>query len=179
MSDTSQGFAERFAALPDEDLIKVVTVDAGDYVEEARQAARSELDKRGVKQIPAEKVAALQKEKTTVGPGWWLRGYCVLTGADVAFGAYYVLLTVADGFYLMAAFRLLFALLEIATLVGLWQRRLWGWRLNWVMLALVVFLVGIPTSQTTVGSAIGVGVIALIWGLPNFLFFKRRRHLFT
>ena len=71
---------------------------------------------------------------------------------------------------------------------GLHKRRLWGWRLNWISIAGIALLTGIPPSAVWMLARHGntdltlLPVIwvplTLLWCWPNFVYFKKRRHLF-
>ena len=84
-------------------------------------------------------------------------------------------------------------ILMIFLMVGLHKRRLWGWRLNWFILGMETFL--LPLNQileTPVNDVLfekmpssffiiyaGLVVVCfLIWFLPNYIYFKKRRALF-
>ena len=79
----------------------------------------------------------------------------------------------------------LFALV-IATIVGLHRRRLWGWRLNWVVLFTEAVLYPLTRLRDSLNGPELLGflfggwlVIGLIWVWPNYIYFKKRRALFN
>jgi len=61
--------------------------------------------------------------------------------------------------------------------VGLHRRRFWGWRLNWYSLVLDVVLNPLGKGPAMYFLCLVVG--ALLWFLPNAIYFKKRRYLFT
>lgn len=71
----------------------------------------------------------------------------------------------------------LFAIL----LIGLLRRMSWAWGLNILVLCLMVWGTAEPFRVAFGFSAflIAAAVSAIIWFLPNFIYFKKRRHLFT
>jgi hypothetical protein len=71
-----------------------------------------------------------------------------------------------------------------ATVVGLHERSLWGWKLNWVVLFGEWLLMPLRTirfeSQEFFGSySIMLVMLGIVWVLPNFIYFKKRRCVFT
>jgi hypothetical protein len=62
--------------------------------------------------------------------------------------------------------------------VGLHKRQLWGWKLNWFSLLFEVIALPITRSNTFNEYIIMSGMLMVIWFLPNFIYFKKRKHLF-
>jgi hypothetical protein len=78
------------------------------------------------------------------------------------------------------------AILAISLFVGLRRRRLWAWQLNWLWLLLDVFGMAaqrVPkesAAEEAVGYYVGaVLAYAVVWGTPNYVYFKKRRLLFS
>lgn len=69
--------------------------------------------------------------------------------------------------------------LAIFLLIGLHRRRLWGWRLNWFVLVLEVLLRPLDKAEDATMYFAFLIAAALFWLLPNAIYFKKRRHLFT
>ncbi len=62
---------------------------------------------------------------------------------------------------------------------GLHKRKLWGWISNWIFLALIVLVNPIGTSKDFTVYFVAVFLTALIFFLPNYIYFKKRRFLFN
>jgi hypothetical protein len=69
----------------------------------------------------------------------------------------------------------LLIILHIAVIVGLARRRLWGWKLNWIILTVESALIPWFYFETTF---LGL-VFALAWFAANFDYFRKRRYLFV
>lgn len=77
----------------------------------------------------------------------------------------------------------------LATSIGLHKKRAWGWRLNWLTIALNSVNGLAPNSYETIGDQITPRVageftlrlifVSLVWILPNFIYWRKRRHLFS
>lgn len=95
------------------------------------------------------------------------------------FALYSVDTTVA----LFALFALIFIAayicLAVFLFVGLHRRRRWGWKLNWFLLGLDFLLGALGYPGRVIIHFFSVGVLAFGWLLPNVIYFKKRRHLFT
>ena len=78
----------------------------------------------------------------------------------------------------------IFSAMIVAAIVGLHFRKLWGWKLNRVVLILECIFHPLSRteniSETELLGFLFVGwiVLGLAWGLPNFIYFKKRRFLF-
>lgn len=98
--------------------------------------------------------------------------YIALTSPDIIFGFITIIL----------------AIVQLSTAWGLHYRRMWAWRLNWIAL-LINYYGGVtlprfikhiygyeePGTQLTLRIIFG----ALIWILPNIIYWKKRKNLFT
>ena len=69
--------------------------------------------------------------------------------------------------------------LSIFLFIGLHRRRLWGWRLNWFVLVLEVLLRPLDKADDLTMYVVFLVAAALFWFLPNAIYFKKRRCLFT
>lgn len=77
------------------------------------------------------------------------------------------------------------AWLLIATLLGLRRRRLSAWQSNWIVLALECLFY--PFTRTYTGTqedrilatVFTFFIYCLVWGLPNYVYFSKRRQLFS
>lgn len=70
----------------------------------------------------------------------------------------------------------------IALLVGLHRRTIWGWNLNlWILGAEVILVpLGTTHAQGHIINALPFMVVMFgIWWLPNYLYFNKRKQLFT
>ena len=72
----------------------------------------------------------------------------------------------------------------IAAIAGLHLRQLWGWKLNWVVLVSecisypLIKAENINETELLGFLMIGWIIMGLAWGLPNYIYFKKRRVLF-
>lgn len=62
-------------------------------------------------------------------------------------------------------------------IIGLHQRRLWSWKLNWGLL--ILFTVLMPFKYTRIPYWIALALVAYLWFFPNYIYFKKRKHLFS
>ena len=62
--------------------------------------------------------------------------------------------------------------------IGLHRRRLWGWRLNWIVMVLEVLLRPLERAENAIMYFFFLAAGALFWFLPNAIYFKKRRCLF-
>jgi len=63
-------------------------------------------------------------------------------------------------------------------ILGLHRRRLWGLRLNWLLLIMEAF--SFPLRVHTIIPYDGMFIIAVIlWVVPNVIYFEKRRDLFS
>jgi len=69
--------------------------------------------------------------------------------------------------------------LYLLLFIGLHKRKLWGWRFNWFILIAETLLRPVESALTMNTYIISVGIFFLIWFLPNSIYFRKRRHLFS
>jgi hypothetical protein len=67
----------------------------------------------------------------------------------------------------------------ICLFVGLRRRRLWGWWLNWFVLVLETLGRPLDMADNVTMYPVFLIAVALLWFLPNAIYFKKRRCLFT
>lgn len=168
------------AALTDDELLKVVTVEAQDYRPEAIDIAWAELRRRGIDAPSPQEIQKIQqqsaedRQNAPLRQLRWLKFYIFVIAVDSA-GALYSFIgdpRRADaGWLTVRACQLaLFCFL----LPGLIRRTRWAYYLNWVYIALTTYAFTVRWSP----SWWGLPVFVSIWALPNFVYFGRRRRLF-
>jgi hypothetical protein len=78
--------------------------------------------------------------------------------------------------------------LAVTLIIGLRHRRLSAWQLNWLWLLIEVFTRSVtrvreqPIADKTGALALFLGaafLYGLVWGLPNYIYFRKRRALFS
>ena len=80
-------------------------------------------------------------------------------------------------YFFLTAF---FAFYQLIVILGLSKFKLWGWTLNMFLLIAECFFYSINNAQTQLYQGIILFiVIALLWFLPNFIYFKKRIKLFS
>lgn len=164
----------QMARLTDDELRIALTTGADSYHPEALVLAAEELERRGLSVPTPTEAAALELQKAREIPVGWLKFYTyVRLPVEILFSLFPFFNDSGIG---MALFILLTPLRGFV-LVGLHRRTLWGWKLNWVYLATTVLLLA-WTGPSLLSQALGIPFWALVWGFPNYFYFKRRRHLF-
>jgi hypothetical protein len=97
------------------------------------------------------------------------------------------LLYAARGDTITSTVNLLFALWLIGLFFGLRDRKLWAWKQNiWIVFAepftraLRQYQIGSTPEQigNDIGVTIGVLLLIGVWSWPNYVYFKKRKHLF-
>jgi len=82
----------------------------------------------------------------------------------------------------------LLAILQFVVAYGLHHRKLWAWQWNWalVIITYVELLIPIPKSESHGGTAdlvpqfvIRLIVASLIWMWPNYVYWRKRKTLFS
>jgi hypothetical protein len=93
----------------------------------------------------------------------------------------------AKGVGVFRAIDLAMLVILVVSIAGLEQRRLWGWKLNWVVLLDHLVFASLPIAVVAstkepvflpywVGAALVVGII---WIWPNAVYFAKRRAIFS
>lgn len=73
----------------------------------------------------------------------------------------------------------LFVVMEIFLFIGLHRRKLWGWKLNWYVIAIELVINII--SRYDYNEVVVIGLLLawiLLWLLPNYFYFTKRKSLF-
>jgi len=130
---------------------------------------------------------ALEAESDKHLPIRWLNFYVDIIPVGIVLSVVLVVYALAHGLYsddpTSVPFILIFTALKVCLgvflFVGLHRRRLWGWRLNWFVLVLVVLLGPLGRAEDSTTYFLFLIAVALLWLLPNAIYFKKRRYLFT
>jgi len=188
MSEELEKLKEKISNLPDHALLKMVNVDFADYREEVINLVKEELNRRNIKEeeenIQGEE-GDEEKEIKKISMKW-LDFYIFICLAIIALFQFYSLFILKNRIVIIINFILL--ALACFTSYGLYKRQAWGWCLNNFFLISVVILIpliemNISTSILTKAFPIsyyagGLVRYGLLWLLPNYLYFRKRRHLF-
>jgi hypothetical protein len=115
----------------------------------------------------------------------WLRVWNYLFLPLSGINNIYVAVTISEiSSSILAA---IFAIVQLSTAFGLYHRKLWAWRLNWVALllsyyggiTLPIFLKkAYGVEQTFNQTVLSMILSALIWLWPNYVYWKKRKELF-
>lgn len=166
----------RIINLSDDDLLKLVKIDYADYTEEALKIAEEEIKKRKISDMGEEKIEELSKQEIPIK---WLNFYTYFRlPAGVVLG---LIQAFVIGESKVIFLSIILSLLPIFVFIGLRNRRLWGWKLNWVLLGLEALAFPLQLEQVDSISLylVFIVLICLVWVLPNYIYFKKRRHLFS
>lgn len=156
------------------------------------------LDASERRHTDGERVQAPQKELPTKWLGFWI--WCRLPlGAVIGVVSAFAptgpttqrsVLDPADPAAELAhvigiAVSLVVAVFVVTVAVGLHRRRVWAWRANWILLFGEALLLpadivtnSVSASQTTLMYFVLLALVLLLWVLPNFVYFRKRRSLF-
>ena len=66
----------------------------------------------------------------------------------------------------------------ILVFYGLHKRFLWGWKLNWGLILIEIFTLSNNGFTTFKEFLIRVLIFTILWGVPNYIYFKKRKILF-
>jgi len=80
---------------------------------------------------------------------------------------------------LLGTINLIFAVFLLIISTGLHMRRLWAWKLNWIVLGWDAIIFPLNYYQTLISLSIALVAIVVIWAWPNFVYFQKRRILFS
>ena len=69
--------------------------------------------------------------------------------------------------------------LAVPLFIGLHRRCLWAWRLNWFVLVLGTLFTPLDKADNVTMYLVFLMAVTLLWFLPNAIYFKKRRCLFT
>jgi hypothetical protein len=81
--------------------------------------------------------------------------------------------------FLTLALFALYLCIFISLFIGLHRRHLWGWRLNWFALIFEVLVVALNGAEDAISFFISLIIWVLVWIVPNAIYFKKRRFLFS
>lgn len=73
---------------------------------------------------------------------------------------------------------LIYLVLLIALLIGLKDRKLWAWKLNFIVLIIETIIAAIGKSDDIVIFITLTVLGSLLWILPNWVYFSKRKFLF-
>jgi len=160
---------------PDDNIVfKAATEDVEEYPPEIQSIIKEEAERRREAQL-GEKGLSVR----------WLNFYVnvrIPLGIVVSvIGLIVFALSANDTIALIVAliFTAFDICLSIFLFIGLRRRRLWGWRLNWFVLVLEVLLRPLDEADDLTMYVVFLVAAALFWLLPNAIYFKKRRYLFT
>lgn len=81
-----------------------------------------------------------------------------------------------------------YAVLQFWAAYGLHHRRLWAWRWNWALVVAAFVTMSIPTpvpgayhrgADLAIQFTIKLAIVGLIWMWPNYVYWRKRRPLFS
>ena len=88
------------------------------------------------------------------------------------------LLNVASNLYTLIS--VLYIAVLILVIYGHTKRKLWGWNLNLTLLVFETLFYSLSYHKGDIIQTFILFIIfALLWFLPNYIYFKKRIHLFT
>lgn len=180
MTDELKDIRERFSNLSDDELLKIVHVDYADYREEALEIAKDELNKRNILDIKEDKKDELTNKPDDI-PVRWLQFYTYFrlpVGLIISIVSF---LAINDATEQIVSLILTipFVILAVLVFIGLHKRRLWGWKLNWALIGTEIILFGLDRAEDGISFGIFFSIALLVWFTPNYIYFNKRRLLFS
>ncbi len=188
MTYTDNELREKIKNKTDRELLKMVKIEHGDYTPETIKLAQEEISHRGILEKDIESTNnnssvslwyASTKEK-----GISIRWLSFYVDFLLPIGAIINVVSIADilSSELILIYKLLILYLNCAWVIfliivylGLRRGRLWGYRLNFVLL----FLKSISSAIITTNyHFLAFFFVFFIWSLPNAVYFFKRRVLF-
>jgi hypothetical protein len=167
-------------ALTDDELLKVVTVEAHDYRQEAIDVAWAELRRRGIQAPSPQEIETIHKQtaedrrSAPLRKLRWLKFYIFVITLDAAA----VLYSLVVEFGAASAGWLIVRSSQVGLLgfllPGMIRRTAWAYYLNWIYLALTVYSWSMRQSNMWWSLLVSFW----IWAVPNFIYFRNRRQLF-
>ena len=167
------------AALSDDELLRVITVQAQEYRKEALDLAWAELGRRGIQAPSPQEIETIQEQSAEERRNAplhqlrWLKFYIFLIGGDSATAVYSFIQDFRQLGAGWLAFRSCVLVLLCFLLPGMIRRKGWAYYLNWVYLAVTVYKLWARSSTWW-----SLPIYFAIWALPNFIYFRKRRRLF-
>lgn len=179
MSDELKDLQKRISNLSDDELLKMIHINYADYREEAINIAKEEIKKRNIPEIDDRKKDELRSKTAVELPLRWLKFYTyfrlpLALAISLILMAYYLDPMKVMGVVITA----LISILMCVVFIGLHKRRFWGWKLNLVLLVVETVLNSIGRAKDFEDFSIVLIGGALIWFLPNYIYFNKRRYLF-
>jgi hypothetical protein len=147
---------------------------------------RAELTKQLEKTMPRSTEKRVSQGVSGILKIKWLRIWNYFCLPLSGINNIYVAVTASEiSFGIIAA---IFAILQLSTAFGLYHRKMWAWRLNWIALVLSYYggvtwprfikeTYGVEEPATQIVLRIIIGI--LIWLWPNYVYWKKRKELFA
>jgi hypothetical protein len=76
------------------------------------------------------------------------------------------------------------SIFQIAVASGLHKRHYWAWKWNWLLIVVTWLQMALPSGASTFGTFLFtypylMTLCSLIWLWPNYIYWNKRKHLFT
>jgi hypothetical protein len=193
MGDFDPTYAkEQILNKTDEELVLIANSTSSEYRQEVIDYAKEELQKRGAMNISTEKAQEIIEQRGEERLKGWIKEK--EKGLPIKWLWFYIyvrlpfsfLLTLISIFFIPdLAVRVItliittpFAILCVLVFVGLHKRRIWGWKLNWVLIGFEMVLLVFREAETA-SSSIPIFLSVILWVVPNSIYFSKRRILFS
>lgn len=186
MSDELIDLKEKISSISDSELLKIVNIDFADYREEVMDFAREELRKRNISEEDIEEEIEDHKESDLRISIRWLNFYIYICLPGTVISYLLILLNIKNTIGIIINIFLI--IISCFVFVGLYKHRLWGWKLNYLLLISIALLIpfievilstNILTKAFPITSYSGALIrYGLFWLLPNHIYFKKRYGLF-
>lgn len=190
MADFDPTYAkEQILNKTDEELVLIANGISDEYRQEVIDYAKEELQKRGTVNISQEKAKEISEQreehfKEMIGekekglPIKWLWFYTYISLPLTLIWSLISIFFIPDLTERVISLIIIipFGILSILVFIGIHKRRIWGWKLNWVLIAveLILFVFSVFSRAGTVS----MGYTPL-WVALNVMYFSRRRILFS
>ncbi len=193
MTDFDLSYAkEQILNKSDEELAIIANSTSDEYREEVINFAKEELQKRGAINISPEEAQEIIEQREDEQLKGWIKKK--EKGLPIRWLLFYTYTRLPA--YLIWNLTLIFimteltervitliiyvpiAILSILVIIGIHKRRIWGWKLNWVLLAVESILLvfsGVGTDASIAYTA----NLGFFWFLINYFYFSKRRILFS
>jgi len=186
MKPSDQDLLKQFQELSNDQLMEVIATKREQYTEAAISCAEQVLRDRDVSfqsrvQLQESSVSAAVVLRTRWLP-FYIWGIVPLFCLS-SIAAIWVHCGSPYPSVLLPVLFVIFGSMALALVVGLTERRLWAWRLNWIFLAYYA-IAAIPAvfaeiSRNDLGTGILLAAVKLVFVLGNVWYFRRRRILFS
>jgi lysylphosphatidylglycerol synthetase-like protein (DUF2156 family) len=172
--------------------IAVAATHLSDYTDDAQQVIQGEITRRGLATefLPRIAAAELRRQLPTAWLRfwiWWRLPLAALTAAMVAIGVTIRIQPIAFPItFLVLLLGFAASAFLVALAVGLQKRQTWAWNANWAVIfgeTVVAPATGLGGAKSS-GEAVVIYVVLLAtalvcWALPNSIYFRKRRILFS